>query len=65
MHPVHTGGHNLRDRLAGTGWYDDEFASYGLIDSQITTLRTWALEWAAARGGAACSGAVEAGGRDC
>ncbi len=39
--------HNLRDRLTGAEWWDDEdFADYGLSDDQIHTLRTWALRWA-------------------
>ncbi|OKJ97228.1 nucleotidyl transferase AbiEii/AbiGii toxin family protein [Streptomyces sp. CB02400] len=37
---------DLRDRLAGAEWYDDEeFASYGLTGEQITELRTWAQQW--------------------
>ncbi|MFF3557696.1 nucleotidyl transferase AbiEii/AbiGii toxin family protein [Streptomyces tsukubensis] len=39
--------HDLRDRLTGTDWYeDDEFLAYGLTPDQIGELRTWALEWA-------------------
>lgn len=38
---------DLRDRLAGTEWFDDEeFAAYGLSDDAITTLRNWAQQWA-------------------
>ncbi|MFJ8078030.1 nucleotidyl transferase AbiEii/AbiGii toxin family protein [Streptomyces sp. NPDC096176] len=37
---------DLRERLAGADWYDDEeFASYGLTEEQITELRTWAQQW--------------------
>ncbi|WP_269856006.1 hypothetical protein [Streptomyces sp. RPT161] len=37
---------DLRDRLVGAGWYDDEeFAAYGLAEDQITELRPWAQEW--------------------
>ncbi|MFF0630348.1 nucleotidyl transferase AbiEii/AbiGii toxin family protein [Streptomyces sp. NPDC004296] len=39
--------HELRDRLAGAEWWDDQdFADYGLTDDQIAILRSWALEWA-------------------
>lgn len=39
--------HDLRDRLVGTDWYEDEeFAAYGYTPDQTTALRTWALEWA-------------------
>ncbi|MCZ4602443.1 nucleotidyl transferase AbiEii/AbiGii toxin family protein [Streptomyces sp. Lzd4kr] len=38
---------DLRDRLAGAEWWDDQdYAEYGLQDEQIDALRTWALEWA-------------------
>lgn len=38
---------DLRDRLAGAEWYDDEeFASYGLADDRIAELRSWAQQWA-------------------
>ncbi|GHE82376.1 hypothetical protein GCM10018789_07570 [Streptomyces werraensis] len=38
---------DLRDRLAGAEWYDDEeFASYGLTECQVAELRDWAQEWA-------------------
>ncbi|WP_306335686.1 nucleotidyl transferase AbiEii/AbiGii toxin family protein [Streptomyces sp. KL118A] len=38
--------HDLRDRLAGAEWWDDEdFTNYGLSSDQIQALRTWALEW--------------------
>lgn len=38
---------DLRDRLCGTDWYDDEeFAAYGLDPQTTTTLRTWAHHWA-------------------
>jgi hypothetical protein len=37
---------DLRDRLAGAEWYDDEeFVSYGLTDEQIAELRAWAQRW--------------------
>ncbi|MEU2896919.1 nucleotidyl transferase AbiEii/AbiGii toxin family protein [Streptomyces sp. NPDC001273] len=37
---------DLRDRLAGAEWYDDEeFAAYDLTGEQITELRTWARQW--------------------
>ncbi|MFC9796832.1 nucleotidyl transferase AbiEii/AbiGii toxin family protein [Streptomyces sp. NPDC127584] len=37
---------DLRDRLAGADWYDDEeFAAYGLIAQSIADLRAWALRW--------------------
>ncbi|MEU2564012.1 nucleotidyl transferase AbiEii/AbiGii toxin family protein [Streptomyces longispororuber] len=39
--------HELRDRLAGAEWWDDEdFESYGLRPQQVDTLRAWALAWA-------------------
>ncbi|MGW1894185.1 nucleotidyl transferase AbiEii/AbiGii toxin family protein [Streptomyces sp. NPDC002004] len=39
--------HELRDRLVGTEWYDDEeFAAYGLGSEKITHLRAWAQTWA-------------------
>lgn len=38
---------DLRDRLAGAEWWDDQdYADYGLAPEQIDALRTWALEWA-------------------
>lgn len=38
--------HDLRDRLAGADWLeDDEFAAYGLSPEQIQQLRTWAITW--------------------
>ncbi|MFQ6198822.1 hypothetical protein ACLMMR_31915, partial [Streptomyces sp. NPDC000405] len=38
---------DLRDRLAGADWLDDEeFAAYGLTEAQTAELRTWALAWA-------------------
>ncbi|GGO58869.1 nucleotidyl transferase AbiEii/AbiGii toxin family protein [Streptomyces lasiicapitis] len=38
---------NLRDRLTGAEWWDDEdFTDYGLTGDQIHNLRAWALEWA-------------------
>ncbi|MDT6986008.1 nucleotidyl transferase AbiEii/AbiGii toxin family protein [Streptomyces lusitanus] len=38
---------DLRDRLTGAEWYDDdEFASYGLTEQQIAELREWARQWA-------------------
>lgn len=38
---------DLRDRLDGAEWYDDdEFAAYGLTHDQITELRAWAQRWA-------------------
>ncbi|MEV0370362.1 nucleotidyl transferase AbiEii/AbiGii toxin family protein [Streptomyces sp. NPDC050636] len=37
---------DLRDRLAGAEWYDDEeFAAYGLTDDAIAELRSWAQQW--------------------
>ncbi|NBM17975.1 nucleotidyl transferase AbiEii/AbiGii toxin family protein [Streptomyces sp. GC420] len=37
----------LRDRLAGADWYDDEeFAAYGLSEADTARLRTWAQQWA-------------------
>lgn len=39
--------HDLRDRLVGSDWLDDdEFAAYGLNPEQILHLRTWAVTWA-------------------
>ncbi|MGW6605643.1 nucleotidyl transferase AbiEii/AbiGii toxin family protein [Streptomyces sp. NPDC055036] len=39
--------HDLRDRLAGAEWWDDQdFADYGLDPEQIADLRAWALAWA-------------------
>lgn len=38
---------DLRDRLAGAEWWDDQdYGDYGLQPDQIDALRTWALEWA-------------------
>ncbi|WP_030565751.1 nucleotidyl transferase AbiEii/AbiGii toxin family protein [Streptomyces aureocirculatus] len=38
---------DLRDRLVGAEWWDDEnFADYGLDEGQIQELRAWALQWA-------------------
>ncbi|WP_053666607.1 nucleotidyl transferase AbiEii/AbiGii toxin family protein [Streptomyces sp. MMG1121] len=38
---------DLRDRLAGAEWWDDQdYAGYGLQSDQIDALRMWALEWA-------------------
>ncbi|MFE2583766.1 nucleotidyl transferase AbiEii/AbiGii toxin family protein [Streptomyces sp. NPDC059378] len=38
---------DLRDRLTGADWYEDEdYAAYGLTCQQIEELKTWALEWA-------------------
>lgn len=39
--------HDLRDRLAGADWADDdEFAAYGLTEDETAGLRTWAQHWA-------------------
>ncbi|MDC2956884.1 nucleotidyl transferase AbiEii/AbiGii toxin family protein [Streptomyces gilvifuscus] len=38
---------DLRDRLVGAEWWDDEdYADYGLQPDQIDGLRMWAVEWA-------------------
>ncbi|MEU3407685.1 nucleotidyl transferase AbiEii/AbiGii toxin family protein [Streptomyces sp. NPDC006670] len=38
---------DLRDRLAGAEWTDDEeFAAYGLTAPETAALRAWALHWA-------------------
>ncbi|WP_433456231.1 nucleotidyl transferase AbiEii/AbiGii toxin family protein [Streptomyces sp. CA-142005] len=38
---------DLRDRLIGADWYEDEdYAAYGLTPRQIEELETWALAWA-------------------
>ncbi|KUO11917.1 nucleotidyl transferase AbiEii/AbiGii toxin family protein [Streptomyces sp. DSM 15324] len=38
---------DLRDRLTGADWYEDEdYAAYGLTSRQIDELKAWALEWA-------------------
>ncbi|MCF3136637.1 nucleotidyl transferase AbiEii/AbiGii toxin family protein [Streptomyces olivochromogenes] len=38
---------DLRDRLAGAEWWDDQdFSDYGLSSEQIDDLRAWALAWA-------------------
>lgn len=40
--------HDLRDRLAGADWWDDQdYADYHLTPDQTTDLRAWALAWAA------------------
>ncbi|CAM5534868.1 hypothetical protein GCM10010261_02390 [Streptomyces pilosus] len=37
---------DLRDRLAGAEWFDDEeFASYGLDEDRIMEIRAWAQQW--------------------
>ncbi|MFF2852091.1 nucleotidyl transferase AbiEii/AbiGii toxin family protein [Streptomyces sp. NPDC058001] len=39
--------HDLRDRLNGAEWWDDEdFTDYGLSPGQVADLRAWALAWA-------------------
>jgi predicted nucleotidyltransferase component of viral defense system len=38
---------DLRDRLTGADWYEDEdYAAYGLTPRQIEELKSWALAWA-------------------
>ncbi|OKK11130.1 hypothetical protein AMK16_33040 [Streptomyces sp. CB00455] len=38
--------HDLRDRLAGADWADDEeFAAYGLTEDETAELRAWAQRW--------------------
>ncbi|GLX19749.1 MULTISPECIES: nucleotidyl transferase AbiEii/AbiGii toxin family protein [Streptomyces] len=38
---------DLRDRLAGAEWTDDEeFTAYGLTEPETAALRAWALDWA-------------------
>lgn len=38
---------DLRDRLIGADWYEDEdYTAYGLTSRQIDELKVWALEWA-------------------
>lgn len=38
---------DLRDRLTGADWYEDEdYAAYGLTSRQIEELKAWALDWA-------------------
>jgi predicted nucleotidyltransferase component of viral defense system len=38
---------DLRDRLIGADWYEDEdYTAYGLTVRQIEELKAWALEWA-------------------
>lgn len=38
---------DLRDRLVGADWYEDEdYTAYGLTSRQIEELKAWALEWA-------------------
>ncbi len=37
---------DLAARLDGAEWYDDEvFTAYGLIDDDVSDLRTWARTW--------------------
>ncbi|GAA2365147.1 hypothetical protein GCM10010246_67200 [Streptomyces cuspidosporus] len=37
---------DLRTRLAGAEWYEDEeFHAYGLTDEETATLRAWARNW--------------------
>ncbi|GGV53497.1 nucleotidyl transferase AbiEii/AbiGii toxin family protein [Streptomyces spectabilis] len=39
--------HDLRDRLTGAEWWDDEdFTDYGLHPQHVAALRAWALSWA-------------------
>jgi predicted nucleotidyltransferase component of viral defense system len=38
---------DLRDRLIGADWYEDEdYTAYGLTSRQTEELKAWALEWA-------------------
>ncbi|MGW6941582.1 hypothetical protein ACWGF3_21650 [Streptomyces xanthophaeus] len=38
---------DLRDRLVGADWADDEeFTAYGLTEAETTELRAWAQHWA-------------------
>ncbi|UUU45103.1 nucleotidyl transferase AbiEii/AbiGii toxin family protein [Streptomyces sp. NBC_00162] len=38
--------HDLRDRLSGADWADDEeFAAYGLTEDDTAELRAWAQRW--------------------
>ncbi|HET9382447.1 MAG TPA: nucleotidyl transferase AbiEii/AbiGii toxin family protein [Streptomyces sp.] len=38
---------DLRDRLVGADWYEDEdYTAYGLTSRQIDELKAWALAWA-------------------
>ncbi|MBM7167551.1 nucleotidyl transferase AbiEii/AbiGii toxin family protein [Streptomyces sp. G44] len=38
--------HDLRDRLTGAEWWDDDdFTAYGLDPGQVAALRAWALSW--------------------
>ncbi|MGK5446687.1 nucleotidyl transferase AbiEii/AbiGii toxin family protein [Streptomyces radiopugnans] len=38
---------DLRDRLIGANWYEDEdYTAYGLTSEQIEELKRWAMEWA-------------------
>ncbi|MGW1777077.1 nucleotidyl transferase AbiEii/AbiGii toxin family protein [Streptomyces sp. NPDC002104] len=38
---------DLRDRLTGADWADDEeFAAYGLTEEETASLRAWARNWA-------------------
>ena len=38
---------DLRDRLTGADWYEDEdYAAYGLTSRHIEEIKRWALEWA-------------------
>ncbi|MEV0449867.1 nucleotidyl transferase AbiEii/AbiGii toxin family protein [Streptomyces sp. NPDC050600] len=40
--------HDLRDRLVGAEWWDDQdYTDYGLTTDEIAELRAWALAWAA------------------
>ncbi|MFJ9945177.1 nucleotidyl transferase AbiEii/AbiGii toxin family protein [Streptomyces erythrochromogenes] len=41
--------HDLRDRLAGADWADDEeFHAYGLTEGDTVELRAWAQHWVSA-----------------
>ncbi|MEU3223934.1 nucleotidyl transferase AbiEii/AbiGii toxin family protein [Streptomyces sp. NPDC006976] len=38
---------DLRDRLTGADWYEDEdYTAYGLTPRQVAEIKTWAVEWA-------------------
>ncbi|MET9695229.1 hypothetical protein ABZY81_43890, partial [Streptomyces sp. NPDC006514] len=41
--------HDLRDRLAGADWTDDEFAASGLDEDETAELRAWSQRWALTR----------------
>ncbi|MEW1699391.1 MULTISPECIES: nucleotidyl transferase AbiEii/AbiGii toxin family protein [unclassified Streptomyces] len=42
---------DLRDRLAGIEWSDDdEFAAYGLSEDETAEIRAWAQSWASSLG---------------